>query len=409
MKQGTARPLNRCHGLVLMAALLLSGCAEVKKQAEAMAGAIQSSTTPAPASTESTAAARPAPAAAPTTGSSTSTTSGAGSSNSALPGASSTGGNVVAAAAVAKANSVPVNEKALRGLLPDRTCAKPDEQFDVTQKLIQYGGQNAVLRLQRMLTTDFQQAELTPQDRAMLRYIAYTTIWIPQEVEEKAGALWSALASDDSGGGGKAARFKRLAERMDFMRSQASDYPGTARLSQVNTLENGIYAQPGGIVAVSRTFIELLDTHSAAQDLVLAHEFSHLYKRHAIKELQYQLLTSSAGLRIARVLLRKNMGAASDSNVAIEALAYLKVASDLVEFIKTTTTHFGKEQELEADACAVEWLQRAKLDSRGAWAGFKVMAAQAPANDAAYFKLHPSTKERELNYSRRLQNAPRTK
>ena len=55
-----------------------------------------------------------------------------------------------------------------------------------------------------------------------------------------------------------------------------------------------------------------------------------------------------------------------------------------------------KEQELEADACAGIWMQRAKVDACAAWRGFVKIAPK----DGAYAETHPTTGEREDNYRR---------
>jgi len=78
---------------------------------------------------------------------------------------------------------------------------------------------------------------------------------------------------------------------------------------------------------------------------ILAHEISHVTKRHSVKELQYRLVKTHSSITDV-IKMVKNIN--SDD--------YTKTANVLnaVNIVKTTFDAYSNEQELEADACGLK-------------------------------------------------------
>lgn len=290
------------------------------------------------------------------------------------------------------------NPKALAELLPDKTCGRPQENFDVMQKALFYGGTVAQLRLQRLIASNFAYSDLTEQDHALLKYLAYTTVWIPVSIEGKIGSLYSALAMNTASGS-KSGAAQRVTQRLELFKSQVKDFPGRAELVVLKELKAGAFARPGGLITVSLPFASLLDSDEGAMNLVVAHELSHLYKRHSMKNLQFKLISTSAGFTIAQKLL-SGFGVGSSSNPLQEIAFVATTFSQLSNFVNNANLQFDKNQELEADACAVAWMVGAKVDPSASLRAFSRLASAHP--DDEYFPSHPTTKEREANFACKL-------
>jgi len=83
--------------------------------------------------------------------------------------------------------SLQANAAALNELRVDTQCAKVNERFDVWEKAAEYGGAHAQARLRTLVASDFKHSDLTESDRNFLRYLAYTTVWVPAPVESAVG------------------------------------------------------------------------------------------------------------------------------------------------------------------------------------------------------------------------------
>jgi hypothetical protein len=299
------------------------------------------------------------------------------------------------------------NPEALNELKVDRLCLKVEERFDVWEKAAEYAGVEGQLRLKVLVASDFEHADLTASDREMLRYLAYTTVWIPASMETAIGAAWAALSSggDDNKaeltGRSQRKALQRLDERLATLRSGIGGFPGSASLVLDPGLRDGAFARVGGIVVVSPRFLSLMDEKDAVRDVVLAHELSHLYKRHTVKELQFKLVSSAPGWKIARKLLAR-LDPKSTGGVAFlrDSLGYGVLVTDMVGFVRSVHLDYSREQELEADACALQWLERIEVSPREAWqafAGILAYSGKTESNEPTYENLHPSPAERDAN------------
>jgi hypothetical protein len=322
-------------------------------------------------------------------------TSAAQQLSSAPPSAG--GASAAAAAASAALVASPAAEEELK---PDRSCSRPLEKFDITDKALEYGGTAAQLRLQRLVATDFKYSDLTPEDRKFLHYLAVTTIWVPLDVETYLARTYESAA-------GKTATLKPMQkaavaadrERLKLFRDQVLNFPGEVRFEVRNDLSDGAFAELGALIVTSPTFLTLMEENPQARDLVLAHELSHVYKRHRLKQLQSRMVASASGFDLAKKLMGSSLSQASSNPLAMVAFA-ATTGPALWDFYQQADLAFTKEQELEADACAAVWMQRAQVDPCAAWRGFVKIAPK----DGAYAETHPTTAEREENY-RRLNGA----
>lgn len=297
--------------------------------------------------------------------------------------------------AAAAAAPVTASSKALGDLKPDADCTRPQEGFDVMAKVVEYGGENARLRLERLLATDFKYDDLTPQDRAMLKYIAYTTIWVPPTLESKLGGIYSSFNTDKADESFSPSA-RRAQDRITLLRQQVTDFPGEIELLVLRSADNGASAQAGGLITIAQGFVSDLEAQPSARDLILAHEMSHVYKRHSLKEIQYQLVSSAAGFSIAKKLLGRALPGAS-TNLLTETLGMLQLGTELVSFVRNLQIRFNQDQELEADACAAVWMKRASMDTTDAWKAFETVSTSA-AGAGTYFDSHPSSAQRKARF-----------
>lgn len=296
-------------------------------------------------------------------------------------------------------------------LRPDANCSRQRESFNIGEKLMQYGGAAAGLRLRRLIETDFAYDDLTPKDKAMLKYLAQTTVWLPVEAETKLGAIVD---------GGKSwfergpklteldeEALRTLTERLTLLKGQAQDFPADIKLVVDDKLDTGAVARFGGAIQVSRSFLNGLTQQPAGADFVLAHEMSHIYKRHAIKDIQFKLISSRDGWTLASKLLQRAQRGLEIDPIADGVFLFTTVPT-LIEYVKTLQLKYGREQELEADACSVAWLNGIGTDPFGAWDAYRATVAATDSGPTSYAATHPSTPEREARFKRKASGKPST-
>ena len=297
----------------------------------------------------------------------------------------------------AAAPGLQASKKAEEELKPDRTCSRPLEKFDISAKAAEYAGAEAQLRLKRFASSDFKYTDLTPEDKKFLNYLAVTTVWVPLSIELHVARTYDAVTGKKVTLLPMQADAKAKAEgRLGLVRAQVVGFPGNVRFEVNGAVTDGVYAQLGALITTSPSFLGLMESNPDARDLLLAHELSHVYKRHRLKQLQTRLVATRGGFELARKLMGMSM---DQSDNPLASLTFLTTSGPkLVEFYREADLKFSHEQELEADACAAIWLQRASIDRCAAWRGFVTIAPK----DGAYALTHPTTQEREENYLRKL-------
>lgn len=322
-------------------------------------------------------------------------------------GASAPAPGSPAATEAASAQAAPVKPiKDIRSeMAPDTQCNRPRERFNIGEKLAEYGGAVAALRLQRLISSDFQFADLKPEDHQMLRYLAQTTVWLPAEAETKLGAIYDG-ATGLFGFGRSVDELDRLAmddieQRLNRLRGIVSDYPADIRLTLDKDLKDGAFARFGGVIQLSKRFLNGLSDASTGADFLLAHEVSHIYKRHAMKSLQFMLISSGEGWDLAKKILQRAQRGMEIDPIGDGVFLFTTIPR-LIEFVRSVQLHFGRDQELEADSCSTVWLKGIPTDPIDAWNNYH---AKLGVN-TSYSVEHPSTEEREARFKRKVANAP---
>lgn len=283
-------------------------------------------------------------------------------------------------------------------LPPDRQCNQPQERFNIGEKLVEYGGTEATLRMERLIKSDYKYSDLTPQDRQMLQYVARTTIWVPVEVENALGSAFDMVSSRTGESLTEADELRKqdVQKRLDLLLGAVSDFPGSVKLVYDPKLADGAAAKFGGVILLSKRFLEAMAEKPAGADFVLAHELSHVYKRHAIKQMQFTMLSTDEGWDLGKKLLSRGLRG-TQTNVIQDGLFMMTTTPKLVDFVRKLQLKFGSEQELEADACSVVWLRAKSIDPSPAWDEFETAFAVANATPTAYGTTHPPTAERKAN------------
>jgi Zn-dependent protease with chaperone function len=290
-------------------------------------------------------------------------------------------------------------------LAPDRQCNRPQEKFNVTEKVIEFGGAEASLRLQRLLESDFKYDDIKPEDRKMLRYLAQTTVWIPVWLESKLGTAFD-LAGGRTGEltPVEEQTFAEVRQRADKFHALTTDFPGEIKLSLNPDLADGAFAKFGGRIQISRNMVQTMDDKRLGADFLLAHEMAHIYKRHEVKRMQFQLISSRDGWELGKKLLQRSQRGASFEPLR-DGLFLLTTTPQLISFVQSMQLRFSGEQELEADACAALWLKASAEDPSKAWVEFRDAFAQG-TGEQSYGQTHPPTSEREANFVRKVAGKP---
>jgi len=149
------------------------------------------------------------------------------------------------------------------------------------------------------------------------------------------------------------------------------------------------FAVPGGTIFVTRGLVEKMKSEAELAG-VLAHEISHVLRKHHLKAIQKNAQTALAGEALNQAL-RDRGGAAREKLVSFGSEMY--------------TRGLDKSDELEADRYGVVIAARAGYDSYGLPAVLQTLQAMN-AQDSALalmFKTHPAPAERLDTLSEKMQ------
>ncbi len=319
---------------------------------------------------------------------------GEASKGGAVGASSGASANELKMSATLKSNALANNRIRSGDVAADRQCRKPEENFDIFAKATEFAGEQGSERLRKLIDGNGRYEDISPEDEEMLRYLARTTVWVPIAMEEKVVATGDFFSSKGKGSTPLLeAQRVRVEQRANRIKGTLADFPGDIKVKLDPELPDGAFARFGNDVVVSPDFASRLGDFEKGGDFVVAHELSHVYKRHPIKKLQFDLISTSEGWKLARKLLARMTGRSSTN-----------VFSDMTDLpalysaVKSTQLTFSQEQEFEADACTAVWLGRIGDDPRPAWKAFVSDYAAKDQQPTSYGSTHPPTALREKNY-----------
>ena len=161
------------------------------------------------------------------------------------------------------------------------------------------------------------------------------------------------------------------------------------RFGVLDAPEVNAFAVPGGTVFVTKGLVQRM--HSEAQLAgVLAHEISHVLRKHHLKAIQKGAQTSLAGEALQQAL-KDQPGVARDKLINLGSELY--------------TRGLDKSDEFEADRLGVVIAARGGYDSYGLPAVLQTLQAMNAQDSslALMFKTHPSPTDRLGALSERMQ------
>ena len=216
---------------------------------------------------------------------------------------------------------------------------------------------------------------------------ATTDIAEPEEIQigkEVASRLLGAapLAKDEN-----LQRYVNRVGRWLASQTERPDLPwqfGVLEAPQLNA-----FAVPGGTIFVTRGLVERMKSEAELAG-VLAHEISHVLRKHHLKAIQKGAQTALAGEALNQALRNQNA----------------QVREKLVSFgSEMYTRGLDKSDELEADRYGVVIAARAGYDSYGLPAVLQTLQAMNATDSALalMFKTHPAPGERLTSLGETMQ------
>ena len=169
-----------------------------------------------------------------------------------------------------------------------------------------------------------------------------------------------------------------LGQRIVAGLDTAPDVPWRFRV--IDSEQVNAFAVPGGFVYVTRGLLEEADTMSELAG-PLAHEIAHVVHRHGVEQMTRMQGTELAA-SLAYVLLGREPGELEQAGLAVGAGAVF--------------ASYSRDDEREADASAIEYLERAGIDPAGLTRFFEPLAegGHRPGIVERWFATHPMTEER---------------
>jgi predicted Zn-dependent protease len=152
----------------------------------------------------------------------------------------------------------------------------------------------------------------------------------------------------------------------------------------LDTQEINAMAAPGGYIFISRGFFEKLQDEDALA-AVLAHEVSHISKRHALAAIQPSNFADY-------VAVGSSLGAAVDCSSISQQLLTSFTAAAADVYSALAVAGYSKDQEYEADREAIKVLESAGYNSEGLKQA--LLAISDTKLGGGWFSTHPSPQSR---------------
>ncbi|MCW8896061.1 M48 family metalloprotease [Sulfurimonas sp.] len=239
----------------------------------------------------------------------------------------------------------------------DRECNQAFESYDLnTEALLKttsmYGISKSDNILDFLNTNKSSGKDITSDDfKELSKIMAKNFLWIPLEVEKIYGEKQYKHRIESGDVILKTTRnkkYKKMYAKIDkylrkynsYLEKNDLKYPYDIKIYILSTQKKA-ESLPYGYVFISEDYIE-----NGMYETILSHELAHVSKRHATKEIQYQIVMSYDNITDIMKLIKEMQ----DENVAT------KVATGFMtkDIIKASYELYPQEQEIEADACGLK-------------------------------------------------------
>lgn len=284
------------------------------------------------------------------------------------------------------ASKLAVSEKS--AVVSDGNCDVPIETTALTENFMQLGAMG--LKSWLLSTVAGQNIDVN----ALLKNAAKTQNWFPADIEGYLGAqvhqkrveqneLWDMEHAKDK----KLQKRYGLAQNMltGLVSSLGHPVPYEFHLFVEKNPAPNARALPGGNVYISDSALKKNDDDLIV--MLLAHELAHVFKRHTTREYQAIVVDGLTTFDQFKKLMESPEG--------------MKSAIDLAIKTKNGFAKFSRDQEKQADTCAVRFLSQYKKSNldRGV-EGLLKLAKLAPRVDD-FASTHPSFEERKANFNQK--------
>ncbi|MFA7082913.1 MAG: M48 family metalloprotease [Arcobacteraceae bacterium] len=239
----------------------------------------------------------------------------------------------------------------------DKECKNLFESYDVNVEglfvtLATYGVSNSS-KIVGFLNKGNSGSETLNQDdiKKLANNLSKNYLWIPLEVEE----LYAAQIYEDRLKSGdvvlrtsKNKKYKDMYKKLDtflaqyntYLKENNLSYPYDIKLHILSTSKKA-ESLPYGYIFISEDYIA-----NGMYETILAHELSHVSKRHPTKEIQFRLVSTYENITDLTKMI-KDMQSSSADKTALAALM-------TPEMIQKSFEMYAQEQELEADSCGLK-------------------------------------------------------
>ncbi|MEN3033595.1 MAG: M48 family metalloprotease [Aquificaceae bacterium] len=146
-----------------------------------------------------------------------------------------------------------------------------------------------------------------------------------------------------------------------------------------NSTKVNAFALPGGPIVITRGLLANLKTESELA-AVIAHELGHINARHHAKFLERQI-----GINVA---IGIGSIVAGDSKIGQIAIQAGQIGAQLL------TLKYSREQEIEADRLAIDYMRASNYDPNGLIRVFETLKSMERYSPPEWLSTHPLTQNR---------------
>jgi len=169
---------------------------------------------------------------------------------------------------------------------------------------------------------------------------------------------------------------------------------GGYRFLVLDTSDPISFAAPGGYIFVSRGALQALPSEDALA-AILAHEVAHVALRHGLDALSHDSVMKSL-MKAGREVCISECG-----GVVSQLASQLGQQADAV-FATVVEKGYGRSQEYEADAMAVEILRRSGYNPKALVDALSALEKTAALEHSGIFTSHPGPERRRERVARSL-------
>lgn len=297
------------------------------------------------------------------------------------------------------------NQSSVALMCNDIKCENLIEPYDYTGNIISMATLIAKVETKAFFTTGTSNEQKLQLYKNGLKQLN----WLPHFMEIELGNKLHEQRADVLPNKGKNIKYYKKAENLlKAITANLKDSPYEFKIYLIRGSSKDAQALPGGKIYITKSFLKDPKNIGYAK-MTIGHEIAHTLKRHYTMEYQTLVVDAIDNIDIIKSMISNIEKSSKDTQENKYKEIYKKISSAATtkEFLISIPRNFIKNQEIEADSCAMKLLTNDQNLIKITSNFYDGLSKSSSKKDRGLLDFsinnHPSSQERLDNINERLQ------